>query len=469
MRAYQRSQRKSGQTIIFVICVLVILTFILFWNFDLHKILHVKFRSQNAGDSAALAAARWQGISLNIIGDLNIMQAAALTGNDTDSAQAIAGLQARLCYAGPMTAFAAAQQAAKNNGMYNNDDFTEYLEEHWARVTYDYPSMTDGSGKMLFPEPYPGAWEDYSDMLSLFVDDGIAAAPDNATLYGDAIGGHMLYNMAFYNAIAGGSWCWFWHNAMDTLEEYTDYRWWDALPVPPHVQYMNAEIFGLRLTAISVVDSLDLIDNMNELSTERSLTAAEITTNIFNFAANWYCYNSSGWAPWETLYNFDGYEFPWLDGFEVKPQYEYIGADAAIRLELSAERLSPGSADSQITWTSAAKPFGYLNDTERPNEYDVVLPAFHDVRLIPLDACTMPAGGAYNLRWREHVEDHLPEYMDRGLSGITLSCWYCAQLITWENDAWRRVGISWLEVNSALCNIPSGAGGHSSGGTRRGH
>ena len=68
----RKNHNRAGQAIIFLMMVLVILFFVVLWNFDLHKYLHVKTVSQNGGDAAALAAGRWQGITLNLIGDLNI-------------------------------------------------------------------------------------------------------------------------------------------------------------------------------------------------------------------------------------------------------------------------------------------------------------------------------------------------------------------------------------------------------------
>ena len=40
---------RSGQTMIFMVMILVILAFVVLWNLDLHKILFVKFLCQNAG------------------------------------------------------------------------------------------------------------------------------------------------------------------------------------------------------------------------------------------------------------------------------------------------------------------------------------------------------------------------------------------------------------------------------------
>ena len=63
---------------LFALMVLVIATFVVLWMFDVHKTLFVKARSRNAGDAAALAAARWQGATLNLLGELNLLQAVSL-------------------------------------------------------------------------------------------------------------------------------------------------------------------------------------------------------------------------------------------------------------------------------------------------------------------------------------------------------------------------------------------------------
>ena len=216
---------------VFLIMLILIMSFIVMWNFDLHKALTVKFREQNAGDAAALSAARWQGISLNLIGDLNIMQAGALMEGDTNAAVAIAELQSRISFTGPMVALLASQQAAKLNGMHNNQEYTDFLMEHAERVAFDYPSIS-GGGTMLFEEPWPGAWGEYADMLFYIAEQGVAVGPDNMLLYSDpGEGSHYLMNILFYNAIAGREWCWFKGN-YELLTDYTNWRWWDPIPEP---------------------------------------------------------------------------------------------------------------------------------------------------------------------------------------------------------------------------------------------
>src|SRR3989339_1814030 len=97
----------GGQTIVFFMMLLFILVFVLIWIFDLHKSIYIKSVSRNAGDSSALMAARWEGITLNLIGDLNILHAIALSATNTAAETAITNMQARLCYVGPMIAFMA--------------------------------------------------------------------------------------------------------------------------------------------------------------------------------------------------------------------------------------------------------------------------------------------------------------------------------------------------------------------------
>lgn len=462
-----RHAGKSGQTLIFLIMILVILTFVALWNFDLHKIIYVKSLSQNAGDGAALAAARWQGVTLNLIGDLNLMQAVALTDGLTNEAAEIAGLQARLCYVGPMIGFMAAQQAAKNNGVYNNADFTSNVLDHARMVRTDY-AVTGADGQMLFPEPYPDAWTEYADMIEAIAAGGIAAGPDNARYYEDYSGTHLLLDPEFYDAVGGQDWCWFLHHALDLLENYTDYHWWPDLPERiPTAQPMNSEYFGLGLRTRRQTLSEDDIALMTGLIDERGLTGRVDSAGANAITSTWYCYNFM-WTAWDAIAP-DGVDDPFPATGRVFPQYDYAGADAAIRVETEASRYTPGASNSPITWTAAAKPFGQLNDTERPDAYDLVLPAFHDLRLIPVDASSAPAGGAFNMNWREHIENHLPDYMQHGpgrlIPGV---CWYCRQLVTWENAAFRQSGIDWLAQYSSRCRTP-GPGQNRGGGRRRGH
>ena len=457
--------------LIFLILVLVILSFVVLWNFDLHKTLFVKSVAQNAGDAAALMAARWQGISLNLVGDLNLAQAVALGYGDADMVGAVTSMQARLCFVGPMVALTACQQAAKNNGIYSHPGFTERLREHACMVREDYPLAVGTGGELLFPEPYPGCWDEYADMLDAVAGDGVAAGPDNARYYGDDTGGHMLLTVEFYEAIAGRTWCWFHHNAPGLLEDYRNFppSWWPPLPAMPRMDYVNSEIFGLGLTTLSGTMSARVgTGALSAIAAARGMDGPGLLQGA-EVAARWSAYDSGVWTAWEALSVSGPDPFPATG--PVKPQYDYAGADAAVRIQAMAQRVTPGvggtAVTNTITWTAAAKPFGSLNGDARPDSCGIVLPAFREVRLIPVDASSAPAAGGYDLEWREHIEEHLDDYMAHGPSSS--SCWYCRQLLTWENVAFRREGVEWLAVNSHLCTETGGGAGGRGGGRRRGH
>ena len=477
----RRPKSRAGQTIVFLLMALTVLIFVFLWNVDLHRLVAAKSLSQNAGDAAALAAARWQGASLNLVGELNLMHALALSAADTEGVDAITNMQARLCFTGPMTALIAAQVAAKNNRIYTDADMTGLMRAHAAQVArYDAPV----AGGMLFPEPYPGAWDEYAQMLAVIAADGIAAAPDNARFFSDASGSHILRDPAFYDAVAGRSWCWFFlhptasRNPVRTmLNDFSGYTWWEPIPLPNPPTFENAEIFGLGLVSHPVrLERIISDDVLRQGAAQQDIDfSGFVSTSVMQVVENWYFYHPAFWTSW-TIMNPDGPDaFPIVGA--VKPEYDYTGADAVIRLYAQASRLTPTASAAplhdDILWTAAAKPFGYIQTEEngnlrlRPDAYGIVLPAFREVRLIPIDAASGGDGGAFDISWRRHIDEHLPLYTATGR--LSDGCTYCNCIRTFEDAAFRQVGIDWLLINNSLCTLTSHGGGGRGGGTRRGH
>ena len=64
-----RGRSRSGQIVLILAFILVGLTFLFLMVSDIFLAVRNKNRIQNAGDAAALMAARWQGVTLNLIGD----------------------------------------------------------------------------------------------------------------------------------------------------------------------------------------------------------------------------------------------------------------------------------------------------------------------------------------------------------------------------------------------------------------
>ena len=462
---------------VFMIVALVLIALLAIWQFDVHKIVAVKWRLQNAGDAGALAAARLQGLTLNLLGDLNVMHAAALSIGDSGAASEITALQARLCYAGPMVGLQAAQQAAKNSGVYVHPGFTARFRQHADDVRNDYP--------VVFDEFYPGAWFDYADMIEALAAEGLAAAPDNARLYSDYAEEHMLLDLNFYDAIAGHDWCWFKWYALDLLINYDSYQDWPDLPeLGLGGATDNSEFFGLGVQQITarladVGGDWNLTALMNEMTASTNLARLNvgvISTEVALVTTDWFVYDNNQWSAWSAIAPDSEESFP--AAAPPKPEYDYAGADVAVRVAATVPRVAPGEAAHAVTWTAAAKPLGFLENSDgvavRPNSAGLVLPAFREVRLIPVDASSAPAGGAYDLDWRDHIELHLPLYMAGGVSVIDQDCWYCAQLHTWEDVEFRAAGLEWLYLvnedgdllNTCFTEMGPGRPG---GGRRRGH
>lgn len=467
-----RHPAKSGQTLIFMTMVVVMLAFAALFYFDAHKILHVKAVSRNAGDAAALAGARWQAVTLNLTGDLNLAQALAhidsLTAGTPPNANtaAIEDLQRRLAFAGPVFGFMAAQQAAKNNGIFNQPQFSDSLATHVDIVETEYA--------LTLPQPFPpmppytNAWFEYADMLRVFLESGLAADAAWSYFGAYANNNHLLLNPSFYDAVAGRSWCWFFHNARTELETYSQWTDWDDLPPVLQSPPVNAEVFSLHLQRFSVLDSLPTLDP--SLSWEATFTQLQTLRDnadpdlLAEFNANWAWYGSR-WDSWTAHIPST---FPW--DADIRPEYDYGGADAAVRIMTETERHTGFQGGDTINWTAGAKPFGSLEGAARPNTYGLVLPAFTDVRLIPIDATLSAAGGALRPGWLEFIMTILPDYMAHGPSVLPPGNWYAQQLLTWEQTAFRQTGVNWLLANSDSCHTPPpSSGGSSSGGTAHGH
>jgi len=470
---------SHGQAVIFMIMALTVLVFMLLWKVDLASIIRAKDRAQNAGDAAALAGARWQAASLNLIGEMNLLHAMAVLEDDEEACGMLVEMQARMCYAGPMAGLLAMQQAAKHNRIPVNDEFTEFMRDHLETVQFSYP--------VRYPEPWPDAWREYAEMLDAITRDGIAAGPDNFRLHGEFDEAHILADKAFYRAVAASNWCWFFLNYGNPLEWYDNYRSWPDLPPMTPSPPEDCEFLGLRvqrfhLTLPMILPQSRPVRAFLEQADALHYTrfpgeSAPVMTQLTERAHTWMRYQPGAWGRWDVM---------WEDGFpiagEVKPEFDYTGADNVARVLSTSTRLSApnntgrrrgrnsGPPVDEITWTAAAKPFGHLTEGSRPvlpTAFNLVLPAFRAVRLIPVDAASEGSPGGFDLGFHRHVREHLPEYMRTGRTHP--ACRWCRSLERFDDSEFRRRGRDWLAENSGLCTLPSPGGGYRGGGTQRGH
>ncbi len=508
-----RSNKKSGQAIIFLIMVLFIGVFIVIWNFDLNRIIGAKFKMRNMGDSAALSAARWQGYSLNMIGEMNLIQVAIMTElmaetlGDSEppeipaEVKELMELRTRLELVGPLTSFVAAQQAAFNNGAFHDPDFSEELKY----IAGDLENFEE----LGLIEPYPDAYIELADLMRS-LSDSVAAAS-----YSLELSGHVLEQEGFYSAIAQalrGSWC--------SMKSYR--HWLSAYVNPSSWSYTedyrgDSDFFKLKVHAFSAFheDSngqpmfwrpssslLSTNDIRPELSgyleTNETVEAFGDTDfvnwGIYNNVTNvtWHCYDSNWRRTWPKA-SISGSagpgEFPFYA--DVKPEFNYRGAESAITMESYIETgiISRKDDDSvDLSYKTKAKAFGHL-DVEEPNEvalrarfpenrvtpnyFGFVLPAFRDVRLVHSDIGDPVMSGPFY----RHVKYHLPSYISHGLDGLDGGCGYCSLLEAWETLD-REEGLEWIEWTETLpnsqdpCYVPpggpsggGGGGGGASGGS----
>ncbi len=491
-----KTNRRSGQAILFLLVVMVIGLLVVLWNYDLHNIVTTKVRIDNAGDAAALSAARWQGITLNMIGELNLIQAAHVCESlvdpydpkDVARVQAevdeIASLRARLALNGPLMGFVAAQSAAFMNLSVQDegnrqDDFSKWLQER-ASDFQTSGSLYEGT----VHEAYDGAWQEYGNLLASIANNKMVVKSANTEFYRYYGASHILLDPEFYDAVAAWNWCYFKDEDGEPrrmIRNYTSFSDWPSLPNLATRSSVNSEYFGVDLRASNLYlrsyvrgihDSISnyydhlSFDDISIAEQAESYIEDELTDNydvstaflphVFTNRFPWHVYDMGKWLrKWPT-----SDEFPFEEGMQIRDEYNYGGADAAVDCYIDAVSITPNmQIDSDtIFWKASAKPFGYLEDPDDPNlkrppfYFGVVFPAFRNVRLIHNELSTRTDGSRPNSA--EHFYKHLPLYMEGGLPAIEeFDCFYCRMLEQWEEPDFRKEGSDWLDENQEKIDL----------------
>lgn len=284
MRSTRRYQK--GQTLILGVLALLVLVLAIFFLFDLQHVVRTKLKSQTAVDAAALASANWQTHTLNVIGELNLIKACSALATDidpafepitfdqfaamsseerqeyienqreqlTEAADALTELQTRMSFVGPLLGFAAAQQAAKNNGMDNNDGYSTVVQNHLSRIlddsVYGNPPLSQEIQGYEWRTPY-------SDMLWNILEGqgGIAVAPNTRFLGAPRLEGREPYisymqDHRVYEAINANYWCYI-RDLIRTLQNdsLSSGKWWgdiqimlDSTSFPEESEYVPVDI-----------------------------------------------------------------------------------------------------------------------------------------------------------------------------------------------------------------------------------
>ena len=453
--------------------VMVVGLLVVVWNFDLLRVISAKIRVRNAADSAALAAARWQGRTLNMVGDLNLIQAALISvayadwldlpkkgrPNFEDYLDAegyvaeyvdLHELRARLAFVGPLAAFAVAQQAAFNNGAFHDPELAENL----ALLAEDIRYRVEGS-------PYDNAFKDYADLLDQLVESGVAVGS-----YSLSLPNHPLVKEEFYGAIAqatAGWWCGF-RDYRALLGDYDGFESWSKLVTEFKYRYMLDLKLGEFIAATASGDLMpgsampDLADFKDELQAyleedrviQDSGEPTLVEKGMYEAVdIEWHVFDTSWARRWPSAAHYNdetegGSRFPIRTN--IRPEYDYMGAEAGFGIAAPVGRgilASSGNETVELSYKTKAKAFGFLNTEggmEPPHYFGFVFPAFHEVRLVHSDIGDKVLEAAFF----RHVTEHLAPYLEMGPAACQPRCRYCQLLLEWETLD-RQKGLDWLE------------------------
>ncbi len=472
----RRNARQRGQVLIYIVILLVILLVMALFMFDLQYFIRLRSRSQTAVDSAVLTAAGWQGRSLNMIGELNLVKASTLMLADvlpTDDAtmqaakvmaedQLISEMQTRITYVGPLLGYLAAQQAAKNNGMRPVDEFTNSMAKHLGSSFDD----TFG-GNQLYMEIYKDQipyfnydWtEGYRTMLLMLITEKLAVKVVNTRyLAGQPLligeGAALLMDPAFYSAVQTKNYCWFINRSIFEADVF-DFGNMDVEDNPsayfPGSEFLNLYV-KFQQSAVNLTTLQPYLD-------DRSLTPIDPSQPGYD-QISWAIFDNAGHGWTDTS------SYSYINQYLRSPfREEYTYGGAATRMFCEAqpslltgrwswkygeEEVPSDSLGDELQWSStdfgnnnasfqdygermsgaekklenlrnrqsvyssaAAKPFGSLDTGVGPHEAGIVLPVFDEVRLIPA-ALVNENVFDRNYRFYEFIVDYFghPDYPD---------------------------------------------------------
>ena len=459
---------KNGQVAVYLALALLAIVVLTLMNVGAYLAVSAKNRTMNAGDAAAIAVARHQGELLNRIGKLNVERLKAAIDGDAAKFAEIFISQLRISFLDPLEGIRIGSEAAAANGIEIDDRMGAILSRHANDVRMYY--LTD---PVLYPEPWPGAWEEYAERLELAIAPGVRAGPDNAEFL-DAARDHYLLDKGFYEAVLGRNWCWFKFNAPGLLGSYSGFESWAPLPIDDdetrRLKCVNSEIYSLHLR-VRQGSALELLGtNLIQRLTGASAHDIAASPLLANREARWFFFDETNWRRWWEFDPDGEYGFPAYG--KVLPEYDVRGCAAICRVTREIPDLVSESSGRISVWSAGAKPFGAV-ENER-GERDVVTalasfvtPVFTEARLVPIDTVGGMDLSTADPEWMEHVRDHLPNYFAKGPS-VFGDCPYCQALSLWERKSIREAGQIWLKYHSDDCVRPA-PGGPGRGGVPHGH
>ena len=414
--------KESGQTLLLAVLAIIVLLIAALFLFDLQTIIRVKIKSQTAADAAALAGAKMQMKSLNLIGEINLIKACTVLITDfsegssdkqlMEASDNLTEMQTRISFVGPLLGVGAAQQAAKNNGMidpaeiyesaaYNEFSLASYIEDVENDDIYGTEDYEQNIKGYEWRQPY-------IDMMTTINNQGIAAGPSAVTPNVQS-----EFSLSLINAILTDFWC---HDELRDLikdDSNFDGQWWRGLATDVsfveesellslYVRYTNYDSTGLSYS--SAVE--DAHEQLTDLAAERGLELGMITQMPYMewclYDYRWSHSPGAGWeedssqlylrSPLRTEYLYGGVasKMTCLVPGGEDSKFQWLAGSYQIH-DIKREKgvISQKQADTPTVRSSAlAKPLGYIVDSEGtrlpPTDATMILPIFKSARLIPV-------------------------------------------------------------------------------------
>ena len=367
-------RNKRGQVAIFLVLILAGLAMLIALNMDVFTSARAKTRLQNAADASALALARWQAISLNLIGELNLAHLVAVNESNATAMASIVGLQRRIAFIGPTLGLKEANDIARQNGVPVSENMTEAV-------------------RLL--QPFLGA---YGDLLDDIIREGIRAGVDNAAII-SAASQDPRFDPLFYEAIANRDFrtlCLRYADGSHRLPSVPA-----DLPNPDDVTLAGGSAsfgylgIGWR-TGDSVAGQIANLVRLADLAgVEPRISAGRLSQNAaLFFREPWCLYDGAEWYPFPDEFSFP--RFPWLS--PLKSAYNVTGGSATIRIEGEISLASIAAQTNAIAAQAAAKALGAVNG-QRVSDVSpaLVMPCFSCVRLVPFGPGAAGRYGMSNL------------------------------------------------------------------------
>lgn len=274
-------RKERGQVLILALIALLVLVLAIFILFDVSNIIRAKVKAQNAVDAAALTGANWQRHTLNLVGELNLINATTALMSDPNFMRAesdredeefsldraviqrqllakttrtINQMQQRVLFIVPLIGFGAAQQTAKNNGINANEEWGKRVSDQLDYVAAS-PFAQETPHRYNWFRSYAYA---LNTILQTDADGetskGIAVLP-NARMIGaprvitvPPAGSNdfarFFNNHRYFEAIQANYWCWL----REFLRmDFSRDDWWNGLTIRTNHFYKQSEYLPVHI------------------------------------------------------------------------------------------------------------------------------------------------------------------------------------------------------------------------------